>query len=321
METPTAHTIVIANDSRFYTRLLKASLEGQYRTLLAKDGREALALVAENRPEVLLTDWEMPDISGVELCRRIHSDQDWYTHAILLTSNDQKEQIMAGLAAGANDYLVKPFHAGELIARVNVGIRIAELHREIQTKNRLLEELALTDNLTDLPNRRALEHWADRAFVAAKRHNFPFWAVIGDIDLFKNINDTFGHQAGDDILREFGKVIKSRTRASDMCARFGGEEFVLGLSHIDRTGVEIAIERMRVEVQNHAFRSEGQSVAVTASFGIAGISGCVRDFAELLRQADTALYQAKRLGRNRIEFYELTSPAAATNLSKDLPLL
>lgn len=297
------HTIVIANDSLFYKRLLEQSLRGQYRTVFAHNGREALALVSEYRPQVLLTDWELPDISGIELCSRIRSDFEAYTHAILLTSNGDKEQMVQGLAAGADDYLTKPFHLGELIARVNVGIRIAELHREIEAKNRLLEELALTDTLTQLPNRRALEVWAGRAFLAARRHHFPLWIVIGDLDHFKRINDTYGHEAGDLVLREFASIVKSRTRAADICARLGGEEFVLGLSYINRAGVTIAVERLRTEVQQHSVRWNGCSISVTASFGIAGVDDKVADFLDLLRRADAALYEAKKQGRNRIEFH------------------
>ncbi len=297
------HTIVIANDSLFYRRLLEQTLGEQYRTVFAQNGREALELVSEHRPEVLLTDWELPDISGIELCGRIRSDFEAYTHAILLTSNDDKEQMVQGLAAGADDYLTKPFHLGELIARVNVGIRIAELHREIETKNRLLEELALTDTLTQLPNRRALEVWAARAFLAAQRHHFPLWIVMGDLDHFKRINDTHGHEAGDLVLREFAGIVKSRTRAADICARLGGEEFVWGLSHINRAGVTTAVERLRAEVQQHSVPWNGCAISMTASFGIAGADDTVKDFEDLVRKADSALYEAKRHGRNRFEFH------------------
>ena len=295
--------IVIADDSPLYRKLLQDTLaREQYCVLIAKHGREALNLVAEHQPAVVITDWEMPDITGLELCARIRSDHESYTHAILLTSNTEKQQIVRGLAAGAHDYLTKPFHEGELLARVAVGIRLAELHREIQAKNRLLEELALTDPLTGLPNRRALENWAERALRGAQRHGFPFWVIMADVDHFKKFNDTYGHEAGDFVLRRFAAILKAHTRASDLCARLGGEEFVLAISHVDGTGVEIALERLRARVQSESFDYQGTALSVTASFGVAGFHPASGDFQALLREADSALYVAKSHGRNRVEF-------------------
>src|SRR5580700_8577020 len=157
-------TVLEVDDSAIYRKLVEHSLAGQeYEVLYAKNGREALDLFAEHKPAVVITDWDMPDIGGLELCRRIRRDfQGLHSHLILLTGNTDKAQVIEGLGAGADDYLTKPFHSGELVARVEVGRRIVELHREVQAKNRLLEEMALTDNLTGLPNRRAVDGWASR---------------------------------------------------------------------------------------------------------------------------------------------------------------
>ena len=295
--------IVIADDSPLYRKLLRDTLAGeQYNVLAARNGSEALALVAEHRPAVLITDWEMPDITGIDLCARVHSDRDSYIHAILLTSNTEKEHIVAGLAAGADDYLTKPFHEGELLARVAVGIRISELHREIQAKNRLLEELALTDSLTGLPNRRAFEDWAQREFQGARRHGFPFWVVMADLDHFKSVNDTHGHEAGDLVLRRFGAILKTYTRGADICARLGGEEFVMALSHVEQVGIEVPVERIRDHLQRERFAWQGSALVVSASFGVARLRDGMADLHQLLREADAALYVAKDRGRNRIEF-------------------
>src|SRR5262249_18724400 len=151
-------------------------------------------------------------------------------------SNKDKNQIVEGLDSGADDYLTKPFDPGELLARIRVGRRIAELHRQVEAKNKLLEELALTDALTGLPNRRALEPWATRQLSAAARHGFPLWVVIADLDWFKSINDTYGHDVGDTVLKMFAQILKANTRASNMCARIGGEEFVEVIGHSDRAG-------------------------------------------------------------------------------------
>src|SRR6266705_6408409 len=190
--------ILVADDSRLYRKLVEGTLaQEQYAVCFAKNGREASDLLAKQRPALVITDWEMPDLTGIELCGQIRGDRSSYTYIILLTSKADKDQIIRGLSAGADDYLTKPFHSGELLARVAVGRRIIELHREIQAKNRLLAELALTDPLTGLPNRRAIEDWAMRQLNGATRHGFSFWVVMVDLDSFKSVNDTYGHEAGD----------------------------------------------------------------------------------------------------------------------------
>src|ERR1700736_6048935 len=170
-------TILVADDSPIYRKLIQQALSQDDCTVLfAKNGRQAIDLFAEHRPALVITDWTMPDISGPELCQRIRRDfQPFYAYVILLTANTDKEEVIEGLAAGADDYLTKPFHPRELQARVRVGRRIVDLHREVQDKNRQLEEMALTDPLTGLPNRRAIVFWANRQLSAAVRHDFPVW--------------------------------------------------------------------------------------------------------------------------------------------------
>jgi diguanylate cyclase (GGDEF)-like protein len=302
-------TVLAVDDSAFCRKLVEKSLLGQqYEVLFAKNGREALDLFAEHQPAVVITDWSMPDISGLELCRRIRRDfQGFHSHLILLTSNSDKEQVVEGLAAGADDYLTKPFHSGELVARIAVGRRIVDLHREIQAKNRLLEEMALTDALTGLPNRRAVDVWAPRQMSAAARHDFSIWAVMADLDLFKKVNDTYGHDAGDAVLKSFSEILKANTRQSDMCARLGGEEFLLIITHSDREGVKTVVERIRKQFENNKVIVGTATIAATASFGIAGFRGTkTPDWNALVECADTALYAAKRKGRNRIEFQQVT---------------
>jgi two-component system cell cycle response regulator len=296
--------IVVADDSPIYRKLVQGVLAPKgYTILFAKDGREALDTLAKHKPSLVITDWEMPDITGLELCRRIRHDQDSYTYIVLLTSNSGKDHVIEGLAAGADDYLTKPFHSGELLARVGVGRRVVELHQQIQSKNLQLQELALTDSLTGLPNRRAVGDWAQRELSAAARHKFPFWVVVADLDHFKSVNDTYGHEAGDRVLKRFAELLRANTRASNMCGRIGGEEFVTMLTHVDRRGVQIAIERIRRQLENETFSFGGRAAAITASFGIADLEGqALPQFDELLRNADAALYSAKRKGRNRLEF-------------------
>jgi two-component system cell cycle response regulator len=246
----------------------------------------------------------MPGITGIELCGHIRRDSPTsYTYIIILTGMTDTDKVVSGLAAGADDYLTKPFHAKELLARLGVGRRIVELHRQIEAKNRLLEDLALTDSLTGLPNRRAVEAWALRQVEVAPRHGFPLWVAMADVDRFKSVNDTYGHDAGDTVLKKFAEILKINTRSSNICARIGGEEFLLVLTHVEKEGVEIAIGRIREQLQTQEFRFRNGSLRVTVSFGIAEFRDSkVPDFAVLLNQADVALYSAKRNGRNRIEF-------------------
>jgi two-component system, cell cycle response regulator len=298
-------TILIVEDSPLYRRLVEQSLAGSGCTVLcAANGRDALELFKQHEPEIVLTDWMMPDVTGVELCQRIRRDfEHLYPYLILLSGNTQKEEVIEGFAAGADDYLTKPFHDGELQARVRVGLRIIQLHRQIQTKNKQLEELALTDCLTGLPNRRAIENWAKRELSAAQRHGFSVWAVLADLDHFKKINDAFGHDAGDMVLRRVAEVISSNTREYNVSGRYGGEEFVVMLTHVTREQANAAIERIRIALEQQSFTADGKVFGVTASFGIAGIKDVQKSsLRHLLKEADAALYMAKRHGRNRIEF-------------------
>jgi two-component system, cell cycle response regulator len=296
-------TVLAVDDSAVYRKLLEHSLSGdRYHLLFAKNGRTALDLFAEHQPAVVITDWDMPDIGGLELCRRIRRDfQGFHSHLILLTGNTDKAHVVEGLAAGADDYLTKPFHSGELVARVEVGRRIVELHREVQAKNRLLEEMALTDSLTGLPNRRAVDIWASRQLSAAARHDFPFWVVMTDLDSFKKVNDTYGHDAGDTVLKTFAGILKTRTRQSDICARLGGEEFLLMMTHADKECMKTMVGRIREQFENTRITFGDKTIMATASFGIAGFRGTkAPDWNTLVARADTALYAAKRKEHARI---------------------
>jgi two-component system cell cycle response regulator len=296
--------VLIADDSRVYRKLLEQQLFAldSCSVLVARSGQEAIEIFEKQRPALVITDWVMPDLSGIELCQKIRAVKSDYTYIIILTSNSEKKDIVKGLSAGADDYLTKPFDQDELLARIRVGIRLVDLQRQIEEKNRLLEELALTDALTGLPNRRAVVAWSDRQLEAAARHGFAFWVVLMDLDHFKNVNDTYGHEAGDTVLKKFGEILKVNTRASEMSGRIGGEEFLQVITFADEEGIRIVTGRIRQQIVEETFHFGGNDFKVTASFGAAGFSGNkAPEFSGLVGLADAALYRAKHLGRDRIE--------------------
>ncbi len=297
------YEVLVVDDSPVYRKLVEQVLSGEpYSLLFASNGAEAVDLYQRHSPCIVITDWMMPDFSGLELCERIRADNTRpYTYIILMTSNIEKGNVVKGLQAGADDYLTKPFDPGEMLARIGVGRRITDLNREIALKSQKLEEAARTDPLTRLPNRRAIEDWTGRQLRGAARHGYWLWVVLGDIDCFKTINDTFGHDAGDIVLKTFADILKKNTRASDISGRLGGDEFLLVITHVDPKQVEATVNRFREQFAALSFPFQGQSVSVTASFGVAGFhSKDAAEFSALVRKADQMLYEAKRAGRNLV---------------------
>jgi diguanylate cyclase (GGDEF)-like protein len=284
-------------------KLLEHALENHpYEVRFAKDGAEGMRLFDEHAPPLVITDWLLPDISGGELCQKIRAGAKGYTYILILTSNSDKENLVQGLAAGADDYLTKPFDPSELQARIGVGRRTVELHREIADKNKQLEELALTDHLTGLPNRRAIEEFAERQLRGAVRHKFSLWIMLPDLDTLKRVNDEFGHAAGDEVLKRFADMLKANTRAADICGRLGGDEFVLVVSHVSKEDIARTAERLREEFACEKFKFGGKSLRVTASFGIAGFQGMgAPELRQLMDRADRELYAAKQAGRNQVK--------------------
>jgi two-component system, cell cycle response regulator len=300
---------LVVDDSPVYRLLIEHILPGhEYSLSFACNGSEALRTFHDKSPNIVVTDCIMPDFSGLELCRHIRGAKaSNYTYVILMTSNTEKDGVVKGLEAGADDYLVKPFDSNEMLARIGVGRRIVDLHRHLERKSAQLEEVARTDSLTGLPNRRAIEEWANKQLKGASRHGFPLWVVLGDLDSFKKINDSFGHEAGDIVLRTFADRLKKWTRLSDMCGRLGGDEFLLVISHVNVENVEMAINRFREQFSALSFPFIAQSVKVTATFGVAGSErGDMKEFEALVRKADEMLYEAKRAGRNCVRVANLS---------------
>ncbi len=311
--------VLVADDSRIYRKLVEQALSAkQYQVMFAKSGQEAIDLFSHHEPSLVITDWQMPDLTGIQLCEHIRNHPGKsYTYLIILTGMTEKQDLVKGLAAGADDYLTKPFHSDELLARVGVGRRIVDLHRQLEAKNVLLKELALTDSLTGLPNRRAIEEWSTRQLSGALRYGFTFHVVLADLDHFKSVNDTYGHEVGDTVLKKFSEILKSHSRRSDICGRVGGEEFLSILTHTTQANARMVVERIRQQVEAAKFEVGGKTLKITASFGLASFEGAqTADFSRLVSQADAALYVAKRSGRNRIE---ITAPPPSASPSTKIP--
>jgi two-component system, cell cycle response regulator len=294
--------ILIAEDSAVCRKLLESILADQpYEIHSVTNGRAALDAFAQFRPDILITDWMMPDLSGVELCRQIRKSPSHPTYILLVTQNSKKEEIIEGLDAGADDYITKPFDEGELLARIRVGCRTVQMGREIEMKSAMLEKAARTDHLTGLPNRLAVEEFATKQLSSAIRYKFNLWVIVTDLDKFKLINDTHGHFAGDEAIKRFASILKSNTRAADICGRLGGDEFLIVMSHGSKKAIVQTIERLRADFANEDCVFNGQAISATASFGVAGYDGSEKvTLQELMTRADHALYMAKASGRNQV---------------------
>jgi diguanylate cyclase (GGDEF)-like protein len=274
------------------------------------DGAQAWeAMQRPDAPALAILDWMMPGLPGVEVCRRVRglpSDQPPYL--ILLTAKGEKADIVAGLEAGADDYLSKPFDPGELRARVDVGRRIIELQARLLEARDALAHEATHDPLTGALNRRAFADVLTRAISEERRHHDGLALGICDLDEFKAVNDTHGHQVGDEVLVGIVRLITGSLRGHDILGRYGGDEFVVLARHARDADAGMLFERLRAAVADHPIPTKAGDVAITLSFGVSGwTEGQTED--ELLAAADAALYRAKSAGRNRVD---LAGDRAAT---------
>jgi two-component system, cell cycle response regulator len=265
------------------------------------DGTEAWeALRRPDAPALAILDWMMPGLSGVEVCRLVRGLQsDQPPYLVILTSRGEKTDIVAGLEAGADDYLAKPFDPGELRARVDVGRRMIELQARLQEAHEAVAHEAMHDPLTGVLNRRAFGDVLTRALSAERRHRGGLTLGICDVDEFKKVNDVQGHQAGDDVLRGLVRIVAATLREHDVLSRFGGDEFVVLAERIGDADVASLFERVRAAVAADPIPTRAGGVPITISFGV----GMWRDDDTedlLLARADAALYRAKSEGRDRV---------------------
>ena len=301
-----AATILLAEDDpvtrMLMTRFLK---KAGYEVDAVSNGSEALDHMMARYYPILVTDWEMPEMDGVALCKAVRNMQlDGYVYALLLTARDSKEHIIAGLEAGADDYLIKPVHEAELIARLNAGRRILNLEHSLRAANQRNRVLSITDALTGAYNRRYLMEQLPRELERCRRYAYPLSVLMCDVDHFKKINDMRGHAAGDEVLQQFAaRTQKSIRSTSDWVARYGGEEFLVVLPETSHDGALHVAEKLRDLISATPFATRNGDCPVTASFGVASTGPNGPDISlkvdQLIRAADECLYQSKQEGRNR----------------------
>lgn len=297
--------ILISDDDRMCRMILRKSLEKLgHMVLESEDGNEAWEKFQHWGPDVVISDWLMPGKNGLDLCNAIRSDSSVaYTYFILLTALNDKDSVLRGLEAGADDYLTKPLDSKELQARLISATRVTNLHRELARLNKELFKEGRTDPLTQVGNRRFMEEELQQTFDRAIRYSRSFAVALCDIDYFKNYNDHLGHQIGDDALRKVALILKSSGRLGDYVFRYGGEEFLVILPGQSIEKARLAMERRRKAVIDASIHHPSSDVAehITISIGVAVFDRNIDDNVDVLVQrADAALYKAKSDGRNRL---------------------
>ena len=300
--------ILIADDSIVSRHLLEATLRSWgYEVVAACDGTEAFQILEQpNSPSLAILDWMMPGLTGPEVCARIRQRaREPYTYILLLTSKSGKEDLIEGMESGADDYVTKPFDRHELQVRLRAGKRLVDTQAELLAAREALREQATRDSLTHTWNRNSIIEILTRELSRGTRENAPLGVVVVDLDRFKNVNDQHGHLAGDAVLREAARRLQSGMRQYDSLGRYGGEEFLILLPGCDAANCMNQAERLRRQLAQTEIRYNQISLSVTASFGVTSAPcGQIQSAESIISKADEALYVAKRLGRNRVEYLD-----------------
>ena len=299
--------VLIADDDRFMRRRLQHSLvRGGFDVLEVDDGRSAWDVLQREQVRLVITDWVMPDWDGLKLIQQVRAaDLPGYTYFILLTGSDSKEDVVKGLEAGADDYVVKPFDHSELMARVAIGKRILELEERLTEARDQLRAIATRDGLTGLLNRRAIYEYAEAEINRAVREGQPISLIMLDLDHFKSINDRYGHPVGDEALRQLARTIDGNTRSYDFVGRWAGEEFLVVLPATALAEAAALAERLRASVAAAPLSLADRSqLELCVSAGVTGmLAGSEQPLELLIQQADRALARAKEKGRNRVSIF------------------
>ncbi len=294
--------ILIADDDFTSRTVLAGVLKNMgHEVVAAIDGAEALAIMQQpDAPRLAILDWMMPELDGLEVCRRIRTlPREVSPYLIMLTAKNEKVEIIAGLEAGANDYLGKPFDSGELRARVEVGRRMIGLEDALIVSRDILAHEATHDPLTGLLNRRAILEQLRKDLSRSQRFGDLLAVGMCDIDHFKQVNDTHGHQAGDDVLCGLAQVLTESIREYDSVGRLGGEEFLIIMQMKAGTDCLAAFENLCARVAESPITTRAGALVITMSIGVV-CAAADSTVDGILEASDLAMYRAKRAGRNRV---------------------
>jgi two-component system cell cycle response regulator len=309
--------ILIADDDSMSRRLLEKTLSREgYGVITVDNGQSALQqLLLPNGPRLALIDWMMPEIDGLGVCLEIRKHHERpYVHIILLTSRGSKQDVVAGLEAGADDYLTKPWDPGELTARLRVGQRILQLEDRLVEARDSMRFKATHDHLTSLFNRGIILDLLSRELSRTRREEGCTVVMLCDLDHFKTVNDTYGHMVGDEVLREVSRRLLASVRSYDFVGRYGGEEFLIVLNNCDANKAIVRAEEVRNAIAKHAVQTIRGPLPVTMSLGIFASRDwdlCLVE--DILREVDLALYAAKADGRNCVRLATPTALSAPPN--------
>jgi two-component system cell cycle response regulator len=295
--------ILIADDESLSRRMLQGLLgKWGYEVVAVEDGDSAWEkLKAADAPRMALLDWMMPGQNGVDVCRALRKLRpEPYTYILLLTAKDAKESVVEGLESGADDYLTKPFHSQELKARIRVGLRLLDLEDNLVQAREAMRFKATHDTLTSVWNRGAILETLDREVWRSRREGLSLGILMVDMDHFKSVNDTYGHLAGDAVLREVTKRMQANIRPYDAVGRYGGEEFLVLLPGCSGSATREKSERVREMISRESIETPSGALKVTISVGCVATTDWPEDTPnQFLQMVDLALYRAKEDGRNR----------------------
>jgi diguanylate cyclase (GGDEF)-like protein len=303
----TVGRILVVDDNADNVEIIATRLRYHgYDVQEATQGEEALTLVGESPPDLILLDVMLPGVDGYEVSRRIRGNPQLpYIPIILVTARDSTQDKVTGLDAGADDYLTKPINLPELEARVRSMLRIKRLQDELEEKNRALERLSVSDGLTGLYNHRHIHGLLHEEFERVKRTGDLLTIAMFDLDHFKSVNDTYGHQAGDRVLQEVAGILRENAREMDRFGRYGGEEFLVMLPETGIDDGTVFVERVRRDVARRPFDiGRAEPLHMTVSAGVACCGHETETPDALVRRADEALYAAKAAGRDRVVRYD-----------------